>query len=93
MSIADSHKRRGLNKSYYHYKVYNEDTKSNEYYKTTKDISAEFGCSRATIYNIITKPNKQRRKYKNIIISQAYEHVEVINYINRQRELENIITV
>ena len=87
MSIAETPKRRGLNKSYYHYIVYNEDTKTNHYYKTAKDISLQYGCSRATIYNIITKSNKPRRKYKNITISHSHEHVEVINYINRQETL------
>tara|TARA_R110001632_G_scaffold134152_2_gene249327 strand:- start:1637 stop:1912 length:276 start_codon:yes stop_codon:yes gene_type:complete len=91
MSIAETPKRRGSNKSYYHYIVYNEDTKTKNYYKTAKDISNEFGCSRATIYNIIMKPKKPRRKYKNITICQSHDHVEVINYINRQRNILEII--
>jgi len=84
MSITDTPKRRGENKSYYHYLVYNDDTESHNYYKTTNAIAAEFGCSRATIYNIMSSPNKLRRKFKNLRIIKSYQHTEVVKYINQQ---------
>ena len=93
MNIKESQKRngRGINKSYYHYMVYNSDTESNTYYKTTKDIATQFGCSRGTIYSIITKPDKPRRIYKNLKIEQDYKHVDLVNYINEQKLLINSI--
>ena len=59
------------NESNYHFLVYyKEDPNSDEearkkYYKTTNDISEDFGISRSTIYNYYTKvfdPSKKRNK-------------------------------
>ena len=63
--------RESCNESNYHFLVYyKEDPNSNEeakkkYYKTTNDISTDFGISRSTIYNYYTKvldPSKKRNK-------------------------------
>tara|TARA_R110000796_G_scaffold252443_1_gene386814 strand:- start:6546 stop:6830 length:285 start_codon:yes stop_codon:yes gene_type:complete len=92
MSINETltnRKGRGINKSYYHYSVYNNENDTIEYYRTTKDIAEEFGCSRGTIYNIINNPTQPRRVYKNLVIEQDYKHYSVIDYIKEQQALIN----
>jgi predicted DNA-binding protein YlxM (UPF0122 family) len=93
MNINETHKRigRGINKTYYHYMVYNSDNELNTYYRTTKEIAQEFGCSRGTIYSIITNPDKPRRIYKNLKIEQDYKHTDLVNYIKEQNDLISCI--
>ena len=92
MSIEETKKTRrgrGENKTYFHYSVYDNETDTSKYYKTTSDIAKVYGCSRGTIYSIINSPEKSRRIYKNLYIEQDYKHIDVINYINEQNDFIN----
>ena len=54
---------RTINKSNYHYEVYFKNETGDiekKYYKTNKEISTDFGISRATIYNLKTKGYNSR---------------------------------
>ena len=61
---------RGINKSFYHYKVLNKVTGESNFYRTCKDITNEFGICRATIYNMINKPSTRTRKHNHLDITQ-----------------------
>lgn len=68
---------RGINRSFYHYKVFNSDTNEEKLFRTCKEITTEFGICRATIYNMVNKESKRNRKKNNITITQFYSPMEV----------------
>ena len=84
---------RTTNKSNYHYEVFFKNNLGdiiNKYYRTTKEISKEFGICRATIYNL--KTNGTRSRDTNIFrINKLEKPIPV--YINIQRPTEELIMV
>lgn len=78
---------RGLNKSYYHYLVYDGDVDESRYYFTLKDISKEYSLCRATINSMINNPDRPCRKYPNVKIFKDKKHRLVVDYNVEEQDL------
>ncbi len=67
---------RGKNRTYYHYKITDNNTGESELFRTCQDITNKFGICRATIYNMVNRETKRSRKNRNITIEQFYQPIE-----------------
>ena len=73
-------KTRGCNKTFYHYKVYDQETNDNTYYYTLDEISNVYNICRATLNYMVKNPDKKNKKNPNITISNFYKHHLCIDY-------------
>lgn len=71
---------RSVNKTHYHYKIFNRETNETKYYKTLNHITDEYGISRSNIY-LMCKNNDteiNRRKYDHLNIEKIHLHYLVV---------------
>lgn len=71
---------RSVNKTHYHYKIFNRETNETKYYKTLNHITDDYGISRSNIY-LMCKNNDtevNRRKYDHLDIEKIHLHYLVV---------------
>ena len=92
-TIGEQTKRipRGLNKSYYHYLVYDGDKDESKYYFTLKEIGKTYDLCRATLTSMILCPDKPCRKYPNVKIYKDKKHKFCVDYNMDYEDLKGII--
>ena len=72
---------RGKQKSMYHYVVRDIEFGTELPFKTTQDIKAMYGISRATVYLMINeKDDRNKRKYKNLEIIKKFQHYLTVEH-------------
>lgn len=71
-------KSRGSNKSFYHFKSYDEEKDETKYYFTVNDVLKDYPLCRATIYN--WTDGKRPKKYPNVEMKRVTEHFLTIHY-------------
>ena len=70
---------RSVNKTHYHYKIFDREKNDTKYYKTLNHITDEDGISRSIIYLMCKNPDDvNRRKYDHLKIEKIHLHYLVV---------------
>ena len=64
------HTKRGKNKTFFHFKVFDKNTQEMKRFFTAKDVSIEYEISIPNIFKILKKGNEKSTKFNHLIIER-----------------------